>query len=315
MLKLFTTCAALLLVAMLLAACGSVPAADQNNQFALAATVAASTAAPAVAATTDASTNVAASPIAAPTDDGAATAQAVAQATAAAADRATVVAFATEAVWVKATADARAANAAVAASAEIAAATAIASPSAASTAAPTASLPAASATLAPNLPAASATLAPTLAPSATAPAAVAPAPSATVAAAPAVDCAEPCEIRFSELYAGASITGPILSDKAKALAGKRVIMRGFMAPPLAAEAPFFVLTKTPMVYCPFCSTATDWPFDIVYVKMAGGRSIPTLTPTVGIVVVGTFELGAWTDPETGFVSLVRIFADSVEEAG
>ena len=38
-----------------------------------------------------------------------------------------------------------------------------------------------------------------------------------------------------------------------------------MAPPLKAEADFFVLTKMPMAVCPFCNTAVDWPDDIVAV--------------------------------------------------
>jgi hypothetical protein len=67
-----------------------------------------------------------------------------------------------------------------------------------------------------------------------------------------------------------------------------------------------------MVYCPFCNTAADWPFDIVYIKMTGGRNIPTMVPTTNIAVIGRFEVGSWSDPDTGFVSLIRVFADSVQ---
>lgn len=150
----------------------------------------------------------------------------------------------------------------------------------------------------------------TAAPTAAPPTAVAP--EAPPAAPATIACDEPCAITFTELYSGASITGPTLSDKAVALSGRKVVMLGYMAPPLSPDTTFFVLTKTPLVYCPFCNTAADWPFDIVYVKMAGGRSIPTLVPTQGIKIVGTFEVGSWTDPETGFVSLVRIFAEDVQ---
>jgi hypothetical protein len=117
---------------------------------------------------------------------------------------------------------------------------------------------------------------------------------------------------FAELYTGAGITGPVLSPKAQALADRKVVMLGYMAPPLSPDTTFFVLSKTPLVYCPFCNTAADWPFDIVYVKMAGGRSIPTLVPTQGIKIVGTLGVGDWTDPETGFVSRVRLIADDVQ---
>lgn len=43
------------------------------------------------------------------------------------------------------------------------------------------------------------------------------------------------ELKFTELYT----TGVDLTPKAKALAGKEVTMRGFMAPPLKAEVDFF----------------------------------------------------------------------------
>ena len=62
--------------------------------------------------------------------------------------------------------------------------------------------------------------------------------------------------------------GLSFSDLAQELAGERVAVQGFMAPPLKAEAHFFVLTKTPMAVCPFCETEADWPDDIlaVYTK-------------------------------------------------
>jgi hypothetical protein len=46
--------------------------------------------------------------------------------------------------------------------------------------------------------------------------------------------------------------------------------------------------------------------------MSGGRNIPTMVPTTNIAIVGRFEVGSWSDPETGFVSLIRVFADSVQ---
>jgi hypothetical protein len=139
------------------------------------------------------------------------------------------------------------------------------------------------------------------------------APSATAIPAPPDD-GNPVAISFTDLYSGASITGPILSEKARALNGRKVIMDGYMAPPLMPNVDFFVLTRTPMVYCPFCSTAADWPFDIVFVRMAGGQSIPPSVPSQGIRIMGTFSVGTATDPATGFVSMVRVFADTVEVA-
>ncbi len=205
--------------------------------------------------------------------------------------------------------------------AKVATAAPTSAPRASPTEAPPTQAPTEAATLTPTAapaeapptqaPTEAATLTPTAAP-AEAPPTQAPPAAAPTQPPPAFACDSPCSISFAELYAGATVAGPILSDKAKAISGTQVIMRGFMAPPLSPSTTFFVLTKDPMVYCPFCNTAADWPFDIVYIKMAGGGAIPTMVPTTNIAVIGRFEVGSWADPDTGFVSLIRIFADSVQ---
>ncbi|MCW5696201.1 MAG: hypothetical protein KIS96_05630 [Bauldia sp.] len=95
-----------------------------------------------------------------------------------------------------------------------------------------------------------------------------------------------------------------LSALTEALTGQPVVMTGFMAPPLKAEASFFVLTKTPLAVCPFCETEAQWPDDIVLVLT---RGIITAVPfNVPIVARGVLDTGFEIDPETGFVSLIRI---------
>jgi hypothetical protein len=117
---------------------------------------------------------------------------------------------------------------------------------------------------------------------------------------------------FSELYSGASPLGLELSPKLKNLEGKKVRISGFMAPPLKPTLSFFVLTKVPMSICPFCSTDADWPNDIVLVKLL--QPVTALPFDRPITVTGQLEVGYQVDDETGFVSLVRIVADTIEEA-
>jgi hypothetical protein len=111
-------------------------------------------------------------------------------------------------------------------------------------------------------------------------------------------------ISFNELYGKVSVLGLEFSDKVKQLNGKDIAMRGFMAPPLKAEAQFFVLTEVPMSICPFCSTDADWPDDIVVVYLDEKQTFTQ--PSQTIEVRGKLEMGSWTDPDTGFVSLLRI---------
>jgi hypothetical protein len=111
-------------------------------------------------------------------------------------------------------------------------------------------------------------------------------------------------LTFDELYGSVGVLGLTFSDRVKALAGQTVVMRGFMAPPLKAEAAFFVLTEIPMSLCPFCSSDADWPDNIVVVYLDAKQTF--VQPNMTIEVEGTLEYGSWTDPETGFVSLLRL---------
>ena len=124
------------------------------------------------------------------------------------------------------------------------------------------------------------------------------------------EAAEP--FSFKEMYKGASSLGIVLSDRIKALNGQNIVMERRMAPPLKPTLNFFVLTRVPMSICPFCSTDADWPYDIVVVYLK--RNAPALPFDRPIRVTGRLELGTSTDAETGFVSLVRLYADSVGEA-
>ncbi|MFO7632732.1 MAG: hypothetical protein R6W76_09345 [Caldilinea sp.] len=120
----------------------------------------------------------------------------------------------------------------------------------------------------------------------------------------------PVQLRFDEFYDGYNIrTGLILSDKLLSLDGQEVVIEGYMAPPLKAELDWFVLTRIRLEYCPFCSTAADWPDDIAVVYLADSVIRPTEKP---MRLRGRLEVGPSVDPETGMVSLVRIYADKLE---
>ena len=119
-------------------------------------------------------------------------------------------------------------------------------------------------------------------------------------------------LRFDEMYSGASSLGIRLSGKLQRLAGKRVRMTGFMAPPLKPTLSFFVLTAVPLSICPFCSSDADWPADIVVVKLK--KPVTALPFDSPIAVEGVLEVGSEVDGETGFVSLVRVAADRVQRA-
>lgn len=111
-------------------------------------------------------------------------------------------------------------------------------------------------------------------------------------------------LTFDSLYKSVGVLGIEYSDQAKALKGREVRLRGYMAPPLKPESRFFVLTREPVAVCPFCSSDAQWPVDIVVIYLRD-----TLAPvdfSRRIEVSGRLEMGSWTDPDSGFVSQVRI---------
>jgi hypothetical protein len=120
----------------------------------------------------------------------------------------------------------------------------------------------------------------------------------------------PVKLTFDEFYDGYNLrTGLILSDKLLSLDGQEVVLEGYMAPPLKAELDWFVLTRIRLSYCPFCSTAADWPDDIALIYLTGDTIRPTEKP---LRLYGRLEVGPSVDPETGMVSIVRIYATKLE---
>lgn len=117
------------------------------------------------------------------------------------------------------------------------------------------------------------------------------------------------DMTFDELYSGWSSEGLQLSEKAASLEGQTITMTGYMAPPLTPTIHFFVLTEVPMSVCPFCSSDADWPDNIIVVKL--NEPVTALPYDAPIQVTGTLEIGSEMDEETGFVSQLRIAADSI----
>lgn len=112
------------------------------------------------------------------------------------------------------------------------------------------------------------------------------------------------KLGFDELYKSFGPLGLEFSDRVKQLSGKEIAINGFMAPPLKAEAAFFVLTEIPMSLCPFCSSDADWPDNIMVVYLSSRQTF--VQYNAPILARGVLEYGSWTDPETGFISQLRL---------
>jgi hypothetical protein len=93
------------------------------------------------------------------------------------------------------------------------------------------------------------------------------------------------------------------------LQGAEVAMRGFVAPALKPQARFFVLTAQPVSLCPFCQSDADWPQDIVVVYPRA--PVTARSGAAAVEVSGILELGSKLDPDSGFVSQVRLVGATV----
>ena len=111
-------------------------------------------------------------------------------------------------------------------------------------------------------------------------------------------------ITFNEIYATTGIISLRLGEKAKDLAGQPVVIKGYMAPPLVDEGDFFVMTRSPVVTCPFCEFGSSWPDDIVLTQLEMPSGF--VEPFQAIEVAGVLDLGAKHDVRTGALRLVRL---------
>lgn len=120
----------------------------------------------------------------------------------------------------------------------------------------------------------------------------------------------PVTITFDDFYAGYDMRrGMLLTDKLMSLDGQQIVIEGYVAPPLKPRIDFFVLTRIQLAFCPFCSADTEWPADIALVYMPTQDVVDTAYP---VRVTGQLELGFSTDADTGMVSRIRIYAESIE---
>jgi hypothetical protein len=109
---------------------------------------------------------------------------------------------------------------------------------------------------------------------------------------------------FREVYATTGVIGLRIADRAKELARQPVRIRGYMAPPIAAAAGYFVLTRSPVITCPFCDPDASWPDDVVLALLE--RETRFVDPAQLVEVAGELEIGPKLDPRTGTMRLVRL---------
>ena len=114
-------------------------------------------------------------------------------------------------------------------------------------------------------------------------------------------------IKIRDLWTGGGNFSPL----AEKTAGATIEMQGYMAPPLKPEINFFVLTRIPMAFCPYCDTEASWPDDLILVYIDHAMSPVPFNDLIR--VTGRLEIGTKTDLATGFVSRARLVDAAFEK--
>ena len=130
--------------------------------------------------------------------------------------------------------------------------------------------------------------------------------------------AAPTSLGFDQFYSSVGIRGPVPTALVQQLRGTEVAVQGYVAPGQEGEAPrLLVLTAVPILECPYCMEAADWPNMVesmwrnVLVLLPGGLQIPA--PGSYVRVVGRFEFGNGPVP-LGIANVatpLRVYASAV----
>lgn len=133
---------------------------------------------------------------------------------------------------------------------------------------------------------------------------------------------DPTTFEFDEIFASVGVLGHTFSDRIAALDGRRVRMRGYLAPAGHGHghghshdhshghdhdrggSGVLVLTRAPVAPCPDCGGEHDYPDDAVFVFPAGGER-PHFAAGRETEVEGILEHGSLALPGGG-TSFVRL---------
>lgn len=115
--------------------------------------------------------------------------------------------------------------------------------------------------------------------------------------------AQPAKLALDQLYDPPDLAANNFAPSVRALAGRDVVVDGFVAPHVQGNAPFHIVTPRPINTCPHCG-GQAMPADALLAYIP-----PRDTPLpVGrrTLVAGRLELGAARDVTTGFLSTARL---------
>lgn len=115
--------------------------------------------------------------------------------------------------------------------------------------------------------------------------------------------ARSAKLALDQLYDPPDLAATNFAAPVRALAGREVVVDGFIAPHASGTAPFHIVAARPITTCPHCG-AQAMPADalLAYLPL---RDAP-LPVGRRALISGRLELGAARDVTTGFLSTARL---------
>lgn len=127
--------------------------------------------------------------------------------------------------------------------------------------------------------------------------------AALAAGCPHTALAQPAKLSLDQLYDPPELVATNFAAPVRALAGREVVVDGFVAPHAFGNAPFHIVTARPVATCPHCG-GQAMPADALLAYLAlREQALPVGRRTL---IAGRLELGAARDVTTGFLSTARL---------
>lgn len=122
---------------------------------------------------------------------------------------------------------------------------------------------------------------------------------------PAQAGSSPDTLDLTRLYRRSEFVGLDFTDEVLRHAGRRVAVQGYIAPHLRTGARFLVLANELLPACPHCLGNVSLPPGaiVLYPRDVTGADFE---PPQQLLAEGVLELGAKSDPGTGYVSTIRL---------
>jgi hypothetical protein len=113
-------------------------------------------------------------------------------------------------------------------------------------------------------------------------------------------------LTFDDVFASCGFFGVEIAPEVAALAGERVVLRGFLFGPLVTSANDYVLARGSLRFCPCCSGEPSYGDDLALVHLRAPAALAAHEPDREVEITGTLEIGHAQSTHPGLATSIRL---------